>query len=190
MSNTQRSNIFQFRSPTNANLVTFSSTGDSLATFHSPRSIIIPTGTSLERDTLITSPQPGMLRFNSTTLSLEFYNGSSWLNVGGSVIDNTFEVPFTQTTGVVPISTVAFTGRILNVSVIINVPFNGTGFSINVGTVITPNLLMPDGEIDATFVGTNYKISNIAVTGQVLQANINAGTGNAGSGIIIVEYAL
>lgn len=40
----------------------------------------VPSYTTVARD-LIPSPKSGMLIFNSTTLKLNFYNGTSWIAV-------------------------------------------------------------------------------------------------------------
>ncbi len=44
--------------------------------------IIVPTGTTGERP----SGQTGMMRFNTTTSLMEVYNGSAWVNIGGSTV--------------------------------------------------------------------------------------------------------
>ena len=44
--------------------------------------LIVPTGTTAERPT----GQVGMIRFNSTTSLMEVYNGSGWVNIGGSTV--------------------------------------------------------------------------------------------------------
>jgi len=44
--------------------------------------LIVPVGTTGQRP----SGQTGMMRFNSTTSLMEVYNGSSWVNVGGSTV--------------------------------------------------------------------------------------------------------
>jgi len=36
-----------------------------------------PAGTTAERPT----PTIGMMRFNTTTLAMEYYNGSAWVNI-------------------------------------------------------------------------------------------------------------
>jgi hypothetical protein len=188
MSNTQRSNLFQFKSPTNNSLVTISSTDPNIATFHSPGSITIPAGDSSSRPV---SPTQGMIRYNTDTLSLEFYNGMAWMVVSGSVISNTYQIPFTQTTGVVPVSGGVFNGRVLNVTVLIETPFDGTGFSFDLGTDVTPNLLLSDSLIDLQTTGlNNYAVVNQLISGESIEATINAGTGSAGTGTVIIEFAL
>lgn len=44
--------------------------------------LIVPVGSTLERP----SGQTGMMRFNTTTSLMEVYNGSAWVNVGGSTV--------------------------------------------------------------------------------------------------------
>ena len=44
--------------------------------------LIVPVGSTLERPT----GQTGMMRFNTTTSLMEVYNGSAWVNVGGSTV--------------------------------------------------------------------------------------------------------
>ena len=44
--------------------------------------LIIPVGTTVQRPT----GQTGMMRFNTTTSLMEVYNGSAWVNVGGSTV--------------------------------------------------------------------------------------------------------
>ena len=44
--------------------------------------LIVPVGTTGERPT----GQTGMMRFNTTTSLMEVYNGTSWVNVGGSTV--------------------------------------------------------------------------------------------------------
>jgi hypothetical protein len=44
--------------------------------------LIVPVGTTAQRPT----GQTGMMRFNQTTSLMEVYNGSSWVNVGGSTV--------------------------------------------------------------------------------------------------------
>ena len=44
--------------------------------------LIVPVGSTSERP----SGQTGMIRFNSTTSLVEVYNGSAWVNVGGSTV--------------------------------------------------------------------------------------------------------
>jgi hypothetical protein len=188
MSNTQRSNIFQFKSATNNSLVTITSTDSNLATFHSTGSITLPTGSSLDRPAL---PNSGMIRYNTDLLALEFYNGGGWVALNGVPVSNTYQVPFTQTTTVLPISGGAFTGRVLNVTVLVETPFDGVGFSFDLGTNVTPTLLLADGLIDLTTANTNnYAIVNKAIVGETIEATINAGTGSLGTGVVIVEFAL
>ena len=44
--------------------------------------LIVPVGTTAQRPT----GQTGMMRFNTTTSLMEVYNGSAWVNVGGSTV--------------------------------------------------------------------------------------------------------
>jgi hypothetical protein len=128
-----------------------------------------------------------MIRYNTDLQVLEFYNGSIWVALNNS----SFQVPFTQTTTVLSVSGGIFTGRVLNVTVLIETPFNGTGFSFNLGTNINPSILLEDNLIDLTTPNvSNYAIINKEISGEIIQATIDAGTGSLGTGIIIVEFAL
>lgn len=42
-----------------------------------PDFLQLPAGTTGQRPT----PQAGMLRFNTTTATLEFYNGTAWVSI-------------------------------------------------------------------------------------------------------------
>jgi hypothetical protein len=83
-----------------------------------------------------------------------------------------------------------FTGRILNVSVFISTPFNGSGFGVDIGTNIIPNVLIPNSEIDLAFLENNYKISNIYIVEETIQATINIGIGTLGTGNFVIEFSL
>jgi len=188
MSNTQRSNVFQFRSPTNNNLFTILSNAENLATFHSTGAITLPVGNSLQRPT---TPSSGMLRFNNTINVIEFWDGSGWVPAGSTSISNTYQVPFTQTNAVVNVSGSPFFGRVLNVTVQIQTPFDGSGFSMDLGTNVTFDLLLPDTLIDLQTPNlNNHAIVNQVISGEIIQATVVAGSGTLGTGVIIVEYAL
>lgn len=65
--------------------LTFGSTGDATFTgnvlLSSTGYLDLPTGTTGQRPG---SPNSGMIRFNSTTVSFEGYNGTSWGSLGGA----------------------------------------------------------------------------------------------------------
>ena len=54
------------------------------STFSSTGALIISKGTTGQRPT----PASGMLRFNTTTLEFEGYNGTAWASVGGAALSN------------------------------------------------------------------------------------------------------
>jgi hypothetical protein len=72
------------------------------STFSSTGALTISKGTTGERP----SPVSGMLRFNTTTLEFEGYNGTAWASVGGAAISN----DTTTSTNIYPISAAATSG--------------------------------------------------------------------------------
>jgi hypothetical protein len=76
-------NVFFVNATTNS--VSFGSsaqTTNAIAAFNTTTSILIPAGTQTQRPgTGVT----GMMRFNSTTNSLEIYNNTAWIGVGSTV---------------------------------------------------------------------------------------------------------
>ena len=72
------------------------------STFSSTGALTISKGTTGERP----SPVSGMLRFNTTTLEFEGYNGTAWASVGGAAIIN----DTTTATNVFPLFANATTG--------------------------------------------------------------------------------
>lgn len=67
----------------------------------------IPVGTTAQRPTAAA----GMLRFNSTTVEFEGYNGSIWASVGGSAISN----DTSTATNLYPLFAAATTGTAQNI---------------------------------------------------------------------------
>ena len=65
-----------------ATVTTLTASADS--SFTSTGSLIISKGTTGQRPT----PASGMLRFNTTTLEFEGYNGTAWASVGGAALSN------------------------------------------------------------------------------------------------------
>jgi hypothetical protein len=72
------------------------------STFSSTGALTISKGTTGERP----SPVSGMLRFNTTTLEFEGYNGTAWASVGGAAIVN----DTSTATNIYPISAAATSG--------------------------------------------------------------------------------
>lgn len=68
--------------PAVATVTTLTATADS--TFSSTGALVISKGTTAERPTAAS----GMLRFNTTTLEFEGYNGTAWASVGGAALSN------------------------------------------------------------------------------------------------------
>jgi len=68
--------------PAVATVTTLTATADS--TFSSTGALVISKGTTGQRPTAAS----GMLRFNTTTLEFEGYNGTAWASVGGAALSN------------------------------------------------------------------------------------------------------
>jgi len=64
--------------------VTGALTASANSTFSSTGALTISKGTTGERPT----PTSGMLRFNTTTVEFEGYNGTAWASVGGAALSN------------------------------------------------------------------------------------------------------
>ena len=62
------------------------------------KGVIFPKYTSEQRD-LIASPATGLAIYNTTTESLEFYNGSNWMKISFSVSPSSTEIIFPGQTG-------------------------------------------------------------------------------------------
>jgi hypothetical protein len=69
--------------PLTGAFTTLSTTGN--AVFGGTGAITLPVGTTAQEPG---TPTSGMLRFNSTTVQFEGYNGSAWASVGGAAISN------------------------------------------------------------------------------------------------------
>jgi hypothetical protein len=72
------------------------------STFSSTGALSISKGTTGQRPT----PASGMLRFNTTTVEFEGYNGTAWSSVGGAAISN----DTSTATNIYPLSAAATTG--------------------------------------------------------------------------------
>jgi hypothetical protein len=72
------------------------------STFSSTGALTISKGTTGQRPT----PASGMLRFNTTTVEFEGYNGAAWASVGGAAISN----DTSTATNIYPLSAAATTG--------------------------------------------------------------------------------
>jgi hypothetical protein len=64
--------------------VTGALTASADSTFSSTGALLISKGTTGQRPT----PASGMLRFNTTTVEFEGYNGTTWASVGGAALSN------------------------------------------------------------------------------------------------------
>jgi hypothetical protein len=148
------------------------------------KGILIPRMTLAQRDA-ITSPATGLQIYNTTSNVFQYYNGSSWGNVGGTgVTDLTFSgssSPFTlnSSTGT-DVTFASGTGISLGVSgsqlTITNsspdqtVSLTGAGISSVTGTY--PNFTITSTEVDGS---TTNEIQNLSLSGQSL--GISSGTG-------------
>jgi len=72
------------------------------STFSSTGALSISKGTTGQRPT----PASGMLRFNTTTVEFEGYNGTTWASVGGAALSN----DTTTATNIYPLSAAATSG--------------------------------------------------------------------------------
>jgi hypothetical protein len=148
------------------------------------KGILIPRMTLAQRDA-ITSPATGLQIYNTTSNVFQYYNGSSWGNVGGDGVTNlTFtgsSSPFTlnSSTGT-DVTFASGTGISLGVSgsqlTITNsspdqtVSLTGAGISSVTGTY--PNFTITSTEVDGS---TTNEIQNLSLSGQSL--GISSGTG-------------
>jgi len=122
----------------------------------------LESGTQVERDTNITTPQPGMMIFNTTSNSIEHYNGTTWVaNTASNIpyITDTFTyaVPV-NSTNIIGINGENFTPN-TTVS-IVNPAFTGT---INSATVLNPKKIELNVTTDATLGVHDIVISNNGV---------------------------
>jgi hypothetical protein len=148
------------------------------------RGILIPRMTLAQRDA-ITSPATGLQIYNTDSNVFQYYNGTSWGNVGGTgVTDLTFSgssSPFTlnSSTGT-DVNFASGTGINLSLSgnqlTITNsapdqtVSLTGAGISSVTGTY--PNFTITSTEVDGS---TTNEIQNLSLSGQSL--GISSGTG-------------
>ena len=122
----------------------------------------LESGTQVERDINITAPQPGMIIFNTTTNTIEHYDGTSW------VANTTSNMPYitdTFTYVVPPNSTniIGINGENFTPSTtvsIINPTFTGT---INSTTIVNPKKIELNVTTDATLGTHDIVISNNGV---------------------------
>jgi hypothetical protein len=77
-------------------------TATSDSSFTSTGALVISKGTTVQRPT----PASGMLRFNTTTIEFEGYNGTTWASVGGAALSN----DTSTATNIYPLFAAATTG--------------------------------------------------------------------------------
>jgi hypothetical protein len=105
-------------STTNAgSTIVLATTSQGTVNINNTTALQISVGTTAQRPT---TPSTGDLRFNSTTTSVEVYNGSGWVNVG----DDTAEITSQSFAG--DNSTVAFTLNASATTASVLVSINGT----------------------------------------------------------------
>ncbi len=122
----------------------------------------LESGTQVERDANITTPQAGMMIFNTTTNAIEYYDGTSWVAATASnipyITDSFKKVRAPNTTSIVTINGENFTPN-TTVS-IINPTFTGTINSVN---VLNPKKIELNITTGATLATHDIVISNNGV---------------------------
>ena len=176
------------------NAIVFSSTGNVLvqdgviAKFDSDGAILIPVGSSARRPGAAGNVDvTGMIRFNTTSTNLEFYNGTDWAAAGSEftvITTNSFAGNGVQTAFTLS-SASTTAGTIVAVNGVLQIP--STAYSVT-GTTLTFTEAPAAGDaVDARVLITTATVSTLASangynTFDVATepyANITAGTASA-----------
>jgi hypothetical protein len=134
---------------------------------------------------------PSFAGLRISTLSGYLKASSGWIGVdlGAGVEASTYSYNFAygdSTPQVV--ASLPAPCRVVQVAVIIDTPFNGTGAAFSVGDAVNHSRLMSPGEIDLSFIGTFYTDPGYFYSGPTdLNIYITPGAGaSAGSGEVII----
>lgn len=117
---------------------------------------------------------------------VERSNGLVWeiFSVSGDSVPST-AFAFGDAT---PAAIGTFTGAVLRVSLLITEAFDGTGASLQIGTVGTPNLLMDSSENDPTEIGRYEANPAIELSSDSIVLTIVPGSGaSTGAGYVYLE---
>ena len=115
---------------------------------------LIPRMTTIQRNAIV-SPATGLLVYNLTTLKLNQYNGSSWVEVGGSLVesdpvwlsDKPSYIPYTGATGDVDLGNWDFSANEVNIcqAGILNFYSGGKGDGLNGSIAFTSDVMTIGG---------------------------------------------
>ena len=199
--NGQGANVFYVNASTNtASFGSATQTVNAIVAFNATTSILTPVGNTGQRPA---TGVTGMLRFNSTTNSLEIYNNSAWTSVGATtftvIADEQFNgdgatVAFTlgstQTTnscivsinGVVQIPGTAYSVSGTNPSCVLTfteAPASGDLIDVREITTTTTVTSLSNSSGNATFAGS-ATLAQFDLTGNLIPTgNATANIGNA-----------
>ena len=135
---------------------------NAIAKFNATSSIIVPVGSTAQRPSVGTSLS-GMIRFNTTTNNLEFFDGTNWTGSGSSFTVITAD----QFAG--DGSTVAFTlsqnatsaGLLVMVNGIVQLPT--TSYNVSGNTLTFTEAPQPGDVIDSRVIATTSTVSALGV---------------------------
>ena len=172
----QANALFIEGSTGNIGIRTATPTGDVALHINTTTSMIPPGGTTAQRPS---SAAEGMMRYNSSTKAIEFYNGTEWKTAGSDFTIITAD-DFSGDG-----STVAFTlsedatsaGLIVALNGVVQDP--GTAYSVS-GTTLTFTEAPASGDnIDARIITTTTSVTEITDQDTSLTVNDSAGTATA-----------
>ncbi len=176
--------FFSIRSQAQVGISTTSITPDESSILEmrsTSKGMLIPRMTSAERDA-ITSPATGLMVYNTTTNSFNFYNGTTWLNIAGAGgittitgvlnrtdISGTTSDPIIDISASYPgqnsITTLGTIGTGLWNGSIINPTYGGTGINNGTKTIILGGNLITSGDFTTTLNSIAPTNITLPVTG-------------------------
>ena len=146
--------------------------------FTSTGAIGLPSGTTAQEPT---SPVVGMLRFNTTTMAFEGYNGLVWTSVGGGATGSGSDAVFNLNGQVVNVSYTIPTGKNAESvgPITVKPGFSGTGTIQGAAftgaiSIAAGNTLTPGNVLNVTAVASGTTIASL-------------GTGTGGTGTYILS---